>query len=62
MAQFMIVPGDKGYWIMEVAIDGSRTPRERFDTEDAAVQRLRVLEQNARLLAEQNPTPSKKAP
>ena len=62
MKTYAIVPGDRGYWIVETSGDGPPAPIERYDSEDGAGQRLRVLEQNARLLAEPNPTPSKKAP
>jgi hypothetical protein len=62
MKTYAIVPGERGYWIVETSGKGPPSPIERFDSEDAAVQRLRVLEQNARILAQQNLAPPKKAP
>lgn len=45
MATFTIVPRGRGYWIEAIAENGSRKLIERYDTEDAAVGRLRVLQQ-----------------
>jgi hypothetical protein len=47
MVQFTIVPRARGYWIEAVKDDGSRQPVERYDTEDAAINRLRMLQEKA---------------
>lgn len=52
-----VVPRAGKYWIVKVAEDGSRQTIERFDTEDAAVRRLRVLQEKARIVDRWN-TPS----
>jgi hypothetical protein len=54
MVSYTIVPRGRGYWI--TAIDGTGSPRpiERFDTEDMAVQRLRMLQANANTVERQN--------
>jgi hypothetical protein len=45
MVQFTIIPRGRGYWIEIVGNDGSRQAVERYDTEDAAIRRLRVLQE-----------------
>jgi len=47
MVQFTIVPRGQGYWIEAIRNDGSRQSVERYDTEDAAVRRLRILQEKA---------------
>jgi hypothetical protein len=47
MVQFTITPRGRGYWIEAIRADGSRQPVERYDTEDAAVSRLRMLQEKA---------------
>jgi hypothetical protein len=47
METFAIVPRGRGYWIEAIAEDGSRKVIQRYDTEDAALGRLRVLQQMA---------------
>ena len=49
MVDFAIMPRGGVYWIEALRKDGSRRPIERFDTEDAAVTRLRVLQAKAEL-------------
>jgi hypothetical protein len=49
MVQFIITPRDRGYWIEAIQSDGSRKPVKRYDTEDAAVHRLRILQEKAGL-------------
>jgi hypothetical protein len=46
-AVYTIVPRRRGYWIEAVAQDGSRSVVERHDTEDKALQHLRMLQQRA---------------
>jgi hypothetical protein len=41
---YTVVPRRRGYWIEVTDSLGSRRPIERYDTEDKAVQRLRVLQ------------------
>jgi len=58
MTTYTITPRGRGYWIEAVAEDGSRQSIERFDTEDAAVRRLRALEIKAGIINRWNtPTP-----
>jgi hypothetical protein len=57
MSTYTIVPRAGKYWIEEVAEDGSRQAIERFDTEDAAVRRLHVLQEKAGIVDQWN-TPS----
>jgi hypothetical protein len=45
MVQFTIIPRGRGYWIEATGEDGSRETVERYDTEDAAIRRLRVLQE-----------------
>jgi hypothetical protein len=47
MVQFTIIPRGRGYWIEIVGNDGSRQAVERYDTEDAAIRRLRMLQERA---------------
>jgi hypothetical protein len=47
MVEYAIVPRNRGYWIEAIANDGSRQMLERYDTEDAAVSRLRALQEKA---------------
>jgi hypothetical protein len=47
MVQFTITPRGRGYWIEAVRDDGSRQAVERYDTEEAAVSRLRMLQEMA---------------
>ena len=47
MTQYTIAPRGRGYWIEAVAEDGSRRPLERYDSEEAAVRRLRMLQEKA---------------
>ena len=47
MSTYTVVPRAGKYWIVKVAEDGSRQTIERFDIEDAAVRRLRVLQEKA---------------
>jgi hypothetical protein len=54
MDKFTVVPRSHGYLIEVIAENGSRKPIERYDTEDAAVQRLRVLQQTAKDISERN--------
>jgi hypothetical protein len=49
MANFTITPRGKGYWIEKVADDGTRTPVERYKSEDKALQALKVLQRRASL-------------
>ena len=49
MVQFTIVPRGRGYWIEAIRNDGSRQTVERYDTEDAAIRRLRILQEKAGL-------------
>ena len=42
---YTIVPRNRSYWIKAIEKDGSRRTVERFDTEDMAVQRLRMLQE-----------------
>jgi hypothetical protein len=46
MVAYTIVPRNHGYWLESVADNGSRR-FERFETEDAAVKRLRDLQDKA---------------
>jgi len=46
-AIYTIVPRGRGYWIEAVAQDGSRSVVERYDTEDKALQHLRILQRRA---------------
>ena len=48
-AEFRIVPCRHKYWIEARARDGSYRRNEQFDSEDEAVQRLRVLQHQAEL-------------
>ena len=48
-AEYRIVPCRHKYWIEVRARDGSYRRGERFDSEDEAVQRLRVLQHQAEL-------------
>ena len=50
-AEYRIVPCRHKYWIEARAPDGSYRRWERFDSEDEAVQRLRVLQHQAELAA-----------
>jgi len=45
MVAYTITPRGRGYWIEAVETDGSRRRILRYDTENAAVQRLRVLQE-----------------
>jgi hypothetical protein len=45
MVQFTITPRGRGYWVEMMRDDGSRKPVERYDTEEAAVSRLRMLQE-----------------
>jgi transposase-like protein len=54
---YTVVPRAGKYWIVEIAKDGSRQTIEQFDTEDAAVRRLRALQKSAGIVDEWN-TPS----
>jgi hypothetical protein len=47
MVSYAIVPRGRAYWITATDETGSRRTIERFDTEDMAVQRLRVLQADA---------------
>ena len=47
MNTYTVVPRGGAYWIEAIANDGPRRLIERFDTEDAAVQRLRALQAEA---------------
>jgi hypothetical protein len=62
MDKFTIVPRSHGYWIEVIAENGSRKPIERYDTEDAAVQRLRVLQQTAKDISERNAAMTPRTP
>ena len=44
VVSYTVVPRGRGYWIEVTDSHGSRRSIERFDTEDKAVQRLRVLQ------------------
>ena len=50
-AEYRIVPCRHKYWIEARARDGSYRRLERHDSEDEAVQRLRVLQHEAELAA-----------
>ena len=50
MTTYTILPGAPGYWITEIADNGLRKRIERFATEDAAVRRLRALQQAAQVM------------
>jgi hypothetical protein len=54
VVSYAIVPRGRGYWITAIDETGSHRPIERFDTEDKAVQRLRVLQANANMVERQN--------
>jgi hypothetical protein len=43
MVSYTVTPRGRSYWLEAIDNDGSRRQVERFDTEDLAVQRLRVL-------------------
>jgi hypothetical protein len=47
MVQFTIVPRGRGYWIEAIRDDGARQQVERSDMEDAAVSRLRMIQEKA---------------
>ena len=48
IVSYTIIPRGRGYWINSHRQRPARArPIERFDTEDMAVQRLRVLQANA---------------
>jgi hypothetical protein len=47
MVGYTIIPQNRSYWITAIDETGSRHPIERYDTEDIAIQRLRVLQANA---------------
>jgi hypothetical protein len=47
MVIYTIIPRNRGYWILSTDKTGSRRAIERYDTEDMAIQRLRVLQANA---------------
>jgi hypothetical protein len=47
MVSYTIIPRGRGYWIEAIDKTGSRRAIERYDTEDIAIQRLRVLQANA---------------
>jgi hypothetical protein len=44
MGQFTITPRRKAFWLVRTERDGSRTPVERFATEDEAIDRLKALQ------------------
>jgi hypothetical protein len=43
MSGFVIIPRNRRYWIEAIADDGSRRPVEAHVSEEAAVRRLRLL-------------------
>lgn len=45
MPSYTIVPRGRSYWIEATDKDGSRWSVQRFDTEEMAVRRLRVLQE-----------------
>ena len=47
MVSYVIVPRRRGYWIEGIDETVSRRTIERFDTEEMAIQRRRVLRANA---------------
>jgi hypothetical protein len=65
MGKFTIVPRGHVYWIEAIAEDGSRTPVERYETEDAAVRRLHALQPTTEAASKRNaalePGPARKA-
>ena len=54
MVQFTIIPRGRGYWIEATGADGSRQTVERYDTEDAAIRRLRALQDRAEFVEGQS--------
>ncbi len=62
MNTYAIVPAAPGYWIIEIAADGLRKRIERFTDEDAAVRRLRDLEQTAQARERRRNAPVAKPP
>jgi hypothetical protein len=54
---YTILPGAPGYWITKIADNGLRKRIERLDTEDAAVRRLRALQQAAQARERRDATP-----
>jgi hypothetical protein len=50
MVGFTIVPRGRGDWIEAIQKDGSPQPIERYDTEDADVGRLRMLQEKDRII------------
>jgi hypothetical protein len=57
MVSYTIIPRGRGYWIVAADKTGSRRVIERQDTEDMAVQRLRVLQVNAATVEQQKYIP-----
>ena len=51
---YTITPFGGGYWIELLAIDGSRKSLERYPSEEAANERLAILERNALIAASQD--------
>jgi hypothetical protein len=47
MVSYTIIPRGRGYWVEAIDKTGLGRAIERYDTEDMAVQRLRVLQANA---------------
>jgi hypothetical protein len=47
MVSYTIIPRGRGYWVEVIDKTGSRRAIERYDTEEMAIQRLRVLQANA---------------
>ena len=54
---YTIVPRSRRYWIETIATDGSRQSFERFDTEEAAVRRLRELQAQQGIVGQWDPPP-----
>jgi len=54
MVHFTIIPRGRGYWIEATREDGSHETVERYDTEDAAIRRLRVLQDRAEFVEGQS--------
>jgi hypothetical protein len=54
MGIITVTPRGKGFWIEEIAKDGSRTLVERVATEDEALRRLKGLRERAEAIEIKN--------
>jgi hypothetical protein len=62
MVSYTIIPRGRGYWIEAIDKTGLRRTIERYDTEDMAVQRLRVLREKTDMGERKNDLPLPKKP